>query len=325
MKIQGNKRYWNNRTVLITGHEGFLGSWLAKTLSELGARVIGVDKVENKPNVLSNGARTKIKCIKGNITNLRLMTKIIRDYKPQTIFHIAAEAIVGEANKNSLRTFRTNIGGTWNILEVVKGNDCVESVIVASSDKAYGSQARLPYVENASLKGEHPYDVSKSCADLLCRTYYNTYKVPVCITRCGNIYGPGDRHYSRIVPDSIRSIVKNRQMVIRSNGQFVRDYIYIADVVSAYILLAEKMKRLNLGGEAFNFSNEKPISVLNLYKKIAKICGKPYVQPKILNGAQFEIRRQYLSSQKAKNILKWKARYSLDEGLEETVKNFSIN
>lgn len=321
-----NSQFWKDKRVLITGHEGFLGSWLTKTLQEYGARVVGIDKAKERLLSVIKGSRRKIKGIKGDIANAALVNKIINRDKPQFIFHIAAEAIVNRANKNPLRTFKSNIQGTWNILEAAKGKDFIEGIVVASSDKAYGSHKKLPYKEEAALKGEHPYDVSKSCTDLLCRSYFVTFNVPVCVTRCGNIYGPGDFNFSRLIPDAIRHILRHKQFVIRSDGKFTRDYIFVKDIVEAYLVLAENIAKRKLAGEAFNFSNEKPLSVLDAFNKIAQSCnGSRAIKPKILNRAQHEIQHQYLSSRKAKDLLGWKAGYSFERGLKETVSWYQAN
>ncbi len=324
-----NKTYWKNRQVLITGYEGFLGSWLTRSLLELDARIIGIDKVKKRAHSVLEGLRKNVVCIKGNIADLKFVVRIMNHYRPQIIFHLAAEAVVGKANSNPIQAFKSNIEGTWNILEASKSKSFIEAIVSASSDKAYGAHKKLPYKESTPLCGEHPYDVSKSCADLLCYAYYKTYNVPVCVTRCGNIYGPGDFHFSRIVPDSIRSILKGRQFVIRSDGKFTRDYVYIKDIVLVYLILAQKMKQLKLYGQAFNFSNEQPIEVSSLYQLIVKLCGrngkKDKRKPKILNAAHFEIRHQYLSSQKARLILNWRPQYDLKTGLIETIDWYKQN
>ena len=318
MVIGEKNMYWQNRKVLITGHEGFLGSWLTKVLLAKGAKVIGLDKVKNRPISVLNGLRNKVTCIKGDICNPKLLKSVIDEHRPQVIFHLAAEAIVNRASENPSQTFKSNVEGTWNILEAARGRKFIKSTVIASSDKAYGSHNTLPYKENAALKGKHPYDVSKSCADLIAYTYFHTYRVPVCITRCGNIFGPGDFNFSRIVPDAIRSALSGRKLLIRSDGKFTRDYIYVEDVVIGYMVLAQKMQKLKLFGEAFNFSNEKPISVLELTKFIYKSCQRD-PNYKILNQAKYEIRYQYLSATKAKKVLKWQPKYTLREGLSKTI------
>ncbi len=318
MEIKKRNNYWRTKRVLITGHEGFVGSWLAKVLLEKGAYIVGIDKVENRRLSVLEGLRGRITCIKGNISNLRLVKALIDKYKPRIIFHLAAEAIVDKANKNPLRTFRSNIEGTWNILEASRDKQFIEGIIVASSDKAYGSHEKLPYREDAALKGNHPYDVSKSCTDLICHTYWNTYKVPVCVTRCGNIYGPGDFNFSRVVPDAIRCAINDKQFIIRSDGRFTRDYVYVEDIVNGYIMLAEKLKKLKLQGEAFNFSDENPVAVIDVVKKIYRLIDKK-PNYKILNKAEYEIRHQYLDATKVKRFLSWKSKYDLDSGLMKTI------
>ena len=311
--------FWKNKKVLITGQEGFLGSWLSKILLELDAKIVGIDIVKRKANYFLGDLRGKIKNVQADVANLKVVTSIINDFKPSIIFHLAAQAIVEEALNIPIRTFKSNIEGTWNILEACKGKKFIEGIVVASSDKAYGVHKNLPYREETPLKGVYPYDVSKSCADLLACTYSDIYRVPVCVTRCGNIYGPGDLHFSRIVPEAMRSIIKNKRLVIRSDGKFTRDYIYVEDVVRGYLILARKMQAFKLFGQAFNFSNEEPISVLELVKIIYKACDrKPSY--KILNKVKYEIRNQFLSAQKAKRMLGWKPKYILDEGLKRTFK-----
>jgi len=312
--------FWENRNVLITGYEGFLGSNLTKRLISYGVDVVGLDiEVRRRRTILTENDYKKIVIVKGSVANYKLLKEIIARYKIEIVFHLAAEAIVGKCLKNPLRTFSSNIRGTWNILESCRNLGTVRAIVIASSDKAYGSHTKLPYKENAPLSGANPYDASKSCADLIAYTYYHTYEVPVAVTRCGNIFGPGDFNFSRIVPDAIRSIIQNKTLVIRSDGKFTRDYVYVDDIVSGYTLLAEKMQKLKLFGEAFNFSDENPISVLELVKKIYKMANE---RPnyKILGKAKYEIKHQYLSSKKARKILGWKPKATLDEGLKKTIK-----
>lgn len=312
-----DKRFWKNKRVLITGHEGFLGSNLTKEILSYNAKVFGLDiRAGRKKTIFTEKDYSRIKSIKGSVANFTLLNKIINDYKIEIIFHLAAEAIVGDCLCKPLRAFSSNIKGTWNVLEASRESKFVKAIIVASSDKAYGSHKKLPYTETASLKGDHPYDVSKSCSDLLAYTYYHTYGLPVAVTRCGNIFGSGDFNFSRLVPDIIRSIIREKTFIIRSDGKFTRDYIYVDDVVNGYITLAEKMQKLRLFGEAFNFSNENPITVLELVSLIYKLAG---MRPnyKILNKAKYEIKHQYLSSKKAQTILGWEPNYSLEEGIEK--------
>lgn len=313
-------KFWKNKNVLITGYEGFLGSHLTKALLDLKANICGLDiLVRRKQTILSKKDLDKINIIKGSVENFLLVSKIIRENKIEIIFHLAAKSLVNQGLKKPIKTFSTNIRGTWNILEVSRDSDAVKAIIVASSDKAYGNQKNLPYKETFPLCGDHPYDVSKSCADLISYTYYHTYDLPVTITRCGNVFGPGDFNFSRIIPDTIRCALSGKTLLIRSNGKFIRDYIFVDDIINGYIGLAEKLQKLKLAGEAFNFSNEDPIIVIELVEKIYQIVGR---RPnyRILNEARYEIEHQYLSSKKARRILGWRPKYTLDEGLKKTIK-----
>jgi len=312
------KNYWKNKNVFITGATGFLGSWLTKYLLEKNSNITALvrDWVP-KSKLLSDDSINKINIVRGNIEDYLLLERIINEYEIHTVFHIAAQTIVGIANNNPLSTFESNIKGTWNILEACRKATNVKKVVVASSDKAYGDQEILPYSESTPLIGRHPYDVSKSCADLICRSYYETYELPVCVTRCGNFYGGGDLNFNRIIPGTIRSILNNDPPVIRSDGSFIRDYFYI-EAVLAYLLLSEKMDDKSLHGEAFNFSNEIQITVLDLVNKIIDLMNSN-LKPVILNEATNEIKHQYLSAKKAKDLLGWKSEYDLNIGLKKTI------
>lgn len=316
-----NKHFWKNKSVLVTGFEGFLGSNFTKALIYCGTKVVGLDiKTRRKETILTADDYKKITVIKGSVTNYRLLDSILTDKKINIVFHLAAEAIVGKCHSNPLRTFSANIKGTWNLLEACRSSKTIKSIIVASSDKAYGSHKKLPYTEEAPLIGNHPYDVSKSCADLIAYTYFHTYGLPAAVTRCGNIYGPGDFNFSRIIPDALQCIKNNKTLLIRSDGKFVRDYVYVDDIVEGYILLAEKLESRQLAGQVFNFSIEKPITVLELLKQIDKV-GVQYgkLEYKILNAAKYEIKKQYLSSAKARKILGWKPKHTLNQGLQKTI------
>ncbi|MBN1263806.1 MAG: GDP-mannose 4,6-dehydratase [Candidatus Pacebacteria bacterium] len=316
--------YWSDKRVFVTGYEGFLGSWLTKVLIEKGARVIGLDNARQRPLSILEGWRRKIKGIKGSVVSYRLINRIFEKYRPEIVFHLAAQSIVGLAKRYPLKALRVNVLGTANLLEAARNMDCLEAMVVASSDKAYGSHRRLPYRETTPLKGEYPYDVSKASADLICRAYFKTFKVPVGVTRCGNIYGPGDFHFSRIVPDAIRKALANEVFLIRSDGRFTRDYVFVSDIVSGYLLLARLMKKKHLAGGAFNFSNGKPVSVLTLVKKIYRLCQQE-PKYKILNQAKSEIRHQYLEAAKARRILSWRPEYGLTRGLKETIAWYRIH
>ncbi len=314
-----DKTFWKNKAVLITGFEGFLGSNLTKAMLSSGAKIFGLDiKINRKDTILTAPDYRKISVIKGSVANYKLLEDIIRKNRINIIFHLAAEAIVGKCHSNPLCAFSSNIEGTWNVLEASRNSRMIQAIIIASSDKAYGDHKNLPYKEDAPLLGKHPYDVSKSCADLIARAYSHAYGLPVAVTRCGNIYGPGDFNFSRIIPDSARCAIQGKTLIIRSDGKFTRDYIYVDDIVNGYIVLAEKFKKLGLSGEAFNFSGENPVTVVELVNKIFKISGnKPNY--KILNKSKYEIRHQYLAARKAKKILKWQAEHSLEDGLFMTL------
>jgi len=315
-----SKRFWNEKNVFITGCTGLLGSWLTKALVERGANVTGLirDQVP-KSNLNWSGFNNKINTVRGDLNDYFLLERILNEYEIDTVFHLAAQTIVTIANRNPISTFDSNIKGTWNILEACRRSNLVDRIVFASSDKAYGSQEKLPYNESAALQGRHPYDVSKSCADLLCRSYYETYELPVCMTRCGNFYGGGDLNFNRIIPGTIRSILHKERPVIRSDGTMIRDYFYIEDGAEAYITLAEQIKEKNIEGEAFNFSNEQPLKVTEIVDKVLKIMDSD-LKPQILDETSNEIKEQYLSSEKAKKILNWNPSHKMEEGLEKTVK-----
>ena len=316
----GQDTFWQNRSVFITGCTGLVGSWLTKTLLDKGANIVGLvrDLVPNS-NLYHFKLENKINSVRGALEDYFILERCINEYEVDTVFHIGAQAIVGVANRNPISTFETNIKGTWNLLEVCRRNPKVKRIVVASSDKAYGQHEQLPYKEDFPLQGMHPYDVSKSCTDLIAHTYYNTYKLPVCITRCGNIYGGGDLNFNRIIPGTIQSVLSGTSPVIRSDGSFVRDYIYVQDIVSAYLLLAEKMDALKIQGEAFNFSNDHPVNVTEIVQAILKVMKREDLAPIILNEATNEIKYQYLTSEKARRVLEWKPQYTLVEGLKDTI------
>ena len=313
-------KFWEDRKVFVTGCTGLLGSWLTKALVEKGANVIGVIRdLVPKSNLNWSKFNEEITIVRGEVEDYFLLERAINEYEIDTVFHLAAQTIVTIANRNPLSTFETNIKGTWNVLEACRRAPLVNRIVVASSDKAYGEQEKLPYDENTPLEGRHPYDVSKSCADLLCRAYHETYKLPVCVTRCGNFYGGGDLNFNRIVPGTIHSVLKKERPIIRSDGTLIRDYFYIEDAVEAYLLLVQKMDNKEIHGEAFNFSNELQLTVLEMVEKILEVMGSNS-KPIILNEATQEIKHQYLSAKKAKEMLGWKSQYTLEEGLRRTIK-----
>ena len=314
------KDFWQDRPVLVTGATGLLGGWLTRRLIENRASVVALvrDWVPASEFV-REGMAGKVNVIRGGLASPYLLERALGEYEVEVVFHLAAQTIVSIANRNPLSTFESNVRGTWNLLEACRRSPKVKSVVIASSDKAYGEQKALPYKEDMPLQGQHPYDVSKSCADLIAQSYAHTFGVPVAITRCGNFYGGGDLNWNRVVPGTIRSIIRGQRPIIRSDGKYVRDYFYIEDGAAAYMLLAERLfEDSKLGGEAFNFSNEAQISVLDLVNSIlAKMESK--LKPEIQNQVSNEIRHQFLSAERARKELKWSPMFTLDEGLEKTI------
>jgi len=312
---------WRDRPTLVTGATGLVGSWLVQRLTEAGADIVCLvrDWVPGSEIVRSK-MLDQVKVVRGDICDRDLLERTLGEYEINTVFHLAAQTIVGIANRNPISTFESNIGGTWNVLEASRRSPLVKAIVVASSDKAYGDQEKLPYSEETPLEGRHPYDVSKSCADLIAQAYGKTYRLPVAVTRCGNFYGGGDLNWNRIVPGTIRSVLRGEAPMIRSDGQFVRDYFYVEDGAACYMLLAEKLLQQSetLRGSAFNFSNEIQVTVTELVKLILEKMNSSLV-PDIRNEASNEIRHQYLSAERARQQLGWQPLFTLDEGLTRTI------
>jgi CDP-glucose 4,6-dehydratase len=312
---------WQDRPTLVTGGTGLVGSWLVRRLAEAGADVVCLvrDWVPGSELVRS-GFLDRVKVVRGDICDREIVERTLGEYEVNTVFHLAAQTIVGIANRNPISTFEANIEGTWNVLEACRRSPLVKAVVVASSDKAYGDQDELPYSEDTPLEGRHPYDVSKSCADLITQCYGKTYKLPVAITRCGNFYGGGDLNWNRIVPGTVRSVIRGERPVIRSDGEFVRDYFYVEDGAACYILLAERLltEPDRVRGQAYNFSNEIQVTVTQLVQSILNKMNST-LQPDIRNEASNEIRHQYLSAERARNELGWRPLFNLDQGLSKTI------
>ena len=316
-----DKRFWQDRRVLVTGATGLVGSWLIKRLKEHGADPVAYvrDWVPGSELVLS-GALEKINVVRGDIRDQARLAEAMGEYEIETVIHLAAQTIVGIANTNPLSTWESNVQGTWTLLEACRQSPRVKQIVLASSDKAYGEQENLPYDESHPLQGVNPYDCSKSCSDLIGASYAKAFGLPVVITRCGNFYGGGDMNWNRIVPGTIRSALKGEAPIIRSDGTFIRDYFYVEDGADAYMTLAEKLALDDtLKGEAFNFSNEIQVNVLQLTEKILERVGRSDLKPVVRNEAVHEIKHQYLSAEKARTRLGWAPSFTLDEGLERTV------
>ncbi len=310
---------WKNKRVFVTGATGLLGSWLTSALVEKGATVVVLIRDWVPDSLLvSSPAFQHVIVVRGDLVDIDVVERILNEYEIDTVFHLGAQTIVQTATRSPLSSFESNIKGTWVLLEACRHVGTVQRIVVASTDKAYGTQKVLPYTEEMPLFAAHPYDVSKACADMIAQTYYTTYGLPLAVTRCGNIYGGGDLNFNRIIPGTIRSFLFNERPIIRSDGQYVRDYIYIKDVIAAYILLAENLHRSDVRGQAFNFSTNNRMNVLEIVDVIAQQM-KSGLTPDIQNTAKAEIPAQYLSSEKALQVLGWKAAFGIEAGLKETI------
>jgi len=315
-----SSEFWRDRTTFVTGGTGLVGSWLVRRLADAGADVVCLvrDWVPQS-EVVASGVLANVKVVRGDICDAALMERVIGEYEIDTVMHLAAQTIMGIANRNPTSTFETNIRGTWVLLEACRRAPKVRQIVMASSDKAYGDQDVLPYDETTPLQGKHPYDVSKSCADLIAQTYAVSYDLPVVTTRCGNFYGGGDLNWNRIVPGTVRSVLRNQRPVIRSDGQSIRDYFYVEDGAAAYMLVAERLAAdRSLAGHAFNFSNELQVTVLDLTNDILRLMGSS-LEPEVRNEATNEIRHQYLSAAKAREQLAWSPVFTLEQGLARTI------
>lgn len=319
--------HWHQRRVFVTGATGLLGSALVEALVSRQADVTCLVRDGVPASRLnSEGWIARVNVVHGALEDFATLARAINEYEIDTVFHLAAQTIVGTANRSPLSTFEANIRGTWHLLEACRENrKLVQRVVVASSDKAYGVHERLPYTEDLPPLGRFPYDVSKSCTDLLAFSYFHSFQLPVAITRCGNLYGPGDLNFNRLIPGTIRSALAGTPPIIRSDGQFVRDYFFIRDAVAAYLALAERLPEARCVGQAFNFGTETPLSVLELVNTLLRVLQMPHLQPVVLNEASCEIPRQFLDCSKARAVLDWRPAFSLEQGLAETVRWYRMH
>lgn len=315
-----DKTFWRDRRVFVTGATGLVGGWLIRRLLEAEADVVCLVRDWTPHSELYQSRMIdRVTVVSGDLCDQALLERALGEFEISTVMHLAAQTIVGIANRNPLSTFEANIGGTWKLLEACRRSPKVAQVIVASSDKAYGEAKTLPYTEETPLEGRHPYDVSKSCSDLIAQSYAVTYGLPVIITRCGNFYGGGDLNWNRIIPGTIRSVHRNQRPVIRSDGSFVRDYFYVEDGAAAYMFLAEQLaRRPELVGSAFNLSTEIQLSVLEIVQMVLHQMGST-LEPEVLGEASHEIPHQYLSARKARELLNWQPLFTLEEGLRRTI------
>lgn len=329
MENMVNRAFWQDRPTFVTGGTGLVGSWLVQRLVDSGADVVCLvrDWVPQSELVRS-GLIERVKVVRGDVRDRDMLERALGEFEIDTVIHLAAQTIVTIANRNPISTFETNIAGTWNILEASRRSPKVKQIVMASSDKAYGDQEVLPYNEDTPLQGQHPYDVSKSASDLIAAAYAKSYDLPVAITRCGNFYGGGDLNWNRIIPGTIRSILRGQAPIIRSDGGYIRDYFYVEDGAAAYMLLAEQLAiRPELKGQAFNFSNEIQVTVREIVESVIRIMGSD-IPPIVLNEASNEIRHQYLNAEKARSMLNWQPLFNLDQALGITIdwyRNFFNN
>ena len=320
-RLENMVNHWNGRSVLVTGATGLLGSWLVEDLLARGALVICLirDSVP-RCRLFDEGLDRRVVAVRGDLNDLPLLVRALNEYEIHTVFHLAAQTIVGTAVRSPLSTFESNIRGTWNVLEACRVcGKTVERVVFASSDKAYGAHAQLPYSEETPLIGRAPYDVSKSCADLIARSFFETYGVPVVITRCANLFGGGDLNFNRLIPGAIQAGLTGTRFVIRSDGTLVRDFLYVKDAVHAYTTVAEAIGQPGISGEAFNFGLDQPRSVVQVVERIYACLGQTDYNPLVLGEANHEIPAQYMDCRRARSTLNWQPRFSFDDGLRETI------
>lgn len=316
---EGTTTFWSGKRTLVTGVGGFVATHLAARLRELGAEVVGILRDSRGSRRLRLfGLQDEIDIVHGSIDDYALMERVFSEYEVEYCFHLAAQAIVGIANRSPVSTFDSNIKGTWTVLEAARHSSMLKGFVLASSDKVYGDQESLPYTEESPLLAVYPYDASKLCAEVLARSYATTFELPLSVVRCANIYGGGDLNWSRVVPGTIRSMLQGESPIIRSDGTLERDYMYVSDAVGAYLTLAENVERDGVRGEAFNFGWGRGYSVLEIVDTILREGGSE-LKPQVLGQNKGEINRQWLASEKALNVLAWEPAVPLEEGIRRSI------
>jgi CDP-glucose 4,6-dehydratase len=311
-------------TVLVTGAQGFIGSWLAERLLDEGARVV-VPRRDLEPDsrFRTDGIEQRCTVVQADVQDYESILRTLNEHDIDSVFHLAAQTIVGTANRSPLSTFEANIRGTYVLLEACRAvgvvGDPVERIVVASSDKAYGSHQQLPYREDFPLQPTYPYDVSKACTDMVARSFAATYGMPVAVTRLANVYGGGDLNWSRIVPDTCRALIAGDAPVIRSDGSPERDYLYVEDAVDAYLAIAASLDDESLRGRAWNAGWGSPLSVREMVDRLIAASGRDAAPEVRGSGTPHgEIDRQYLDSTAIRQALGWAPRIELDDGLRRT-------
>ena len=311
--------FWDDRPVLLTGGAGFIGSAIGRELAQRGAALVLLVRDKVADHLQWWREWRNVVAVDGDIESFETVLRVVNDYHVETVFHLAAQTAVGTAKRSPISTLQTNVMGTLHVLEAARTIGTVRRVVVASSDKAYGDSETLPYVEALPMAGLFPYEASKSCADLIARTYHRTYGMAVCVTRCANVYGPGHRNWTTIIPGTIKSLHRGERPVIRSDGTLVRDYLFVEDCVDGYLTLAEAMEQPPVHGLAFNISAELPMTVLQVVDHISRAMNRMDLEPDVRNEAKAEIRAQHLSAARAREMLGWRARHTFEQGLAKTI------
>ena len=310
------KEFWDGRNVLVTGAGGFKGSHLVEELSKTDANIISlVRDFDPRSYFETEGLGKKSTVVIGDIKDPVKIADIMSRYDINSVFHLGAQPLVTTALRNPKETLESNIMGTVNVLEAARLYSNATEILVVSSDKAYGPCDKLPYSETERLQGRAPYDVSKSCADLIAQMYAKVFDMPVTVSRCANVFGPGDLNLDRLVPGIMEAVIKGKALNIRSDGKMIREYIYVKDSVDGYMTLLENIDKTR--GEAFNIAGKEILSVIDAVNRVSSALGQQ-VSMNILNKAKAEIGEQYLDGSKIKNLLGWEPETPFDDAVRQT-------